>query len=80
MTSGDEFLTGKLAAEDADVAAYGFMKWLMMRNAKTYTALLNALRGGQEFDQAFAAIYRNSPAIVAQVWASSAPRTTKRKR
>jgi hypothetical protein len=80
MTRGDDFLTGKLPPEHADLAAYGFVKFLM-RSAAPYQSLLKALREGQEFEKAFAAAYKVAPAQAAEYWvASGAAARSKRKR
>ena len=79
MTKADDFLTGKLSPEEADVVSYSFVRFLM-KSAPTYNALLSAIRGGQPFDQAFVAIYKGSPAPAAEVWAANAARSTKRKK
>jgi len=48
----ETFVTRGLPQEDADIAAYGFMKELMASGGK-YTSLIVAMRGGEEFDRAF---------------------------
>jgi hypothetical protein len=75
----DDFLTGKLRPELADLAAYSFVKFLM-RNARSYNALLDALRAGQEFERAFSSNYNGSPAQVAERWVAGTDRSVKRKR
>jgi hypothetical protein len=79
MTKADDFQTGKLPPEHADLAAYSFVKFLA-RNAGMYNGLINALRNGQEFDKAFAASYRATPTQAAELWAAGAARSGKRKR
>lgn len=79
MSKADDFLTGKLAPEHADIAVYSYLRFLM-KNGSTYNALLNALRNGQDFDKAFSEIYKGSPAQVADLWVPSAAKMVKRKR
>ena len=50
------FLEHKLPTEDSDVAAYGFVKDLMASSNK-FSSLIVALRGGEEFETAFARIF-----------------------
>ena len=72
MSKGDDFLTGKLVPEDAAALNYGFVKFLMGRNnAAKYQQLLNALKGGAKFENAFQAIYKGTPNQVATAWATS---------
>jgi len=73
MQKPDDFLTGKLPAEDADIAAFSFVGALM-KDAKRYRALLDALRDGTEFPQAFATNYGASPQKAAEIWARTAGR------
>jgi hypothetical protein len=73
MQKPDDFLTGKLPAEDADIAAFSFVSGLM-KNAKGYNALLNELRDGKEFPQAFTAVYGAGPPKAAEVWARTVGR------
>lgn len=73
MTKADDFLTGKLTPLDASVLNYSFAKFLMGRsNSARYQQLLNALKGGAKFDQAFRAVYGGTPNQLAAAWASSA--------
>jgi hypothetical protein len=79
MTKADDFLTGKLPPEQADVVAYSFVKFLM-KNGGPFQMLLTQLRGGQAFDKAFVEVFKATPAQAADVWASSVARSTKRKK
>lgn len=63
----DDFLTGKLPAENADVLSYSFVKFLMS-DAGRFGRLLEALRDGTEFDEAFAAGYGGPPEQIATLW------------
>lgn len=77
MNSPDDFLTGKLPPEAADVASYSFVKFLKS-DGKRYDGLLQALRDGDDFTAAFPAIYGGSPAQLAQRWAAGAARRPRR--
>lgn len=70
---GDVAVNGSLPAEEADIAAYGFVKALAANGAK-FTSLLNALRAGTAFDQAFAQAYGAVPLQVAGTWVPKAPK------
>jgi hypothetical protein len=69
MQLPDDFLTGKLSPEDADVASYSYVSWLMS-DGRRYQSLLEALRGGADFAQAFASAYGGTPNQVAGRWAA----------
>jgi hypothetical protein len=79
MTKADDFLTGKLGPEQSDVVSYSFVKFLM-KNAGLYQSFLTAVRGGQTFDKAFVDVFKATPAQVAEVWATTIARSTKRKK
>ncbi len=65
----ETFVTRGLPQEDANIAAYGFMKDLMASGGK-YTSLLIAMRGGEEFDRAFPRVFSSLPTLAA-AWAKS---------
>jgi hypothetical protein len=67
MSRPDDFLTGKLAPEFADIAAYSFVGYLM-GESRRYSSLLKSLREGEAFDMAFSSAYGGTPAQVADVW------------
>jgi hypothetical protein len=67
MSAPDDFLTGKLPPEEADVAAYSFVKFLMSEPRK-YQLLLDNLRKGGEFNKAFLDIYGGTPAQATRIW------------
>lgn len=73
MTAPGDFLTGKLAPEDANICAYSFVKFLMKDSAK-YRSLLRALGQGEDFDKAFPQVYGAAPGQVTAAWARSASR------
>jgi mono/diheme cytochrome c family protein len=67
MSRPDDFLTGKLAPEFADIAAYSFVGYLM-GESRRYSSLLKSLREGEAFDAAFQSAYGGTPAQVADAW------------
>ncbi len=73
MSRPDDFLTGKLAPEYADIAAYSFVGYLM-GESRRYSSLLKALREGEAFDTAFTTAYGGTPPQVADVWYRRAAR------
>jgi hypothetical protein len=64
------FLARGLSEDETNVAAYSFVKELMASSGK-YTALIIALRGGEEFGPAFARVYGGSPQTLAIAWAKT---------
>lgn len=79
MTKPEDFITGKLPPEQADVVSFNFVRFLM-KNAGAYNNLLTALRGGQPFDKAFVEAFKATPSQAAEVWAVSASKLIKRKK
>ena len=77
MAAPDDFLTGKLPPEDADVCAFSFVKFLMANGSK-YQALLGALRKGTDFTTAFSSTYGGSPSQLATAWAQRPPKPSKK--
>lgn len=73
MRAADDFLTGKLSEEDAMLASYSFVRYLM-KDSRKFRKLLDQLAKGGEFDKEFAAVYGGPPAAVAQAWARTASR------
>ena len=61
------FLTGKLAAESADVCSYSFAKFLM--DNRRFTAMISTLRKGGDFPKVFADVFGGSPEQLAAAWA-----------
>ena len=78
MNAPDDFLQGKLGPDPADVAAYSFARFLM-KDARRYNRLLDALRDGQEFTTSFSQIYGGGPAQVATAWVRSEARRLPRR-
>jgi cytochrome c553 len=72
MPSPDAFLTGKLNPEQADIAAYSFVKFLMSDSRK-FQALLEQLRKGADFVPAFSQIYGGSPSQLCELWVRKPP-------
>ncbi|MBI1901950.1 MAG: hypothetical protein HYS13_12675 [Planctomycetia bacterium] len=74
MSAADDFLTGKIAADDAAVLNYSFCSFLMTNKA-AYRKLLVDAQKGAEFDKAILSAYR-SPDLktLAMAWAVSAAR------
>lgn len=68
MTAPNDFLEGKLSPEDADIASYSFVRWLM-NDSRRFDALLSGLKKGQEFTQTFSTAYGGSPAQLSANWA-----------
>ncbi len=73
MTAPDDFLTGKLAPEETDVAAYSFVKFLMA-DPRKFQILLDGLRKGGDFAQLFPQAYGGSPNQAAAVWVRKPPK------
>ena len=67
LQSADDFLTGKATAEDAEVLAYSYAKFLM-NDARRFQKLVTGLGAGEEFGQAFADSYGARPEQVAIAW------------
>jgi hypothetical protein len=67
MTGPDDFLTGKMSTEDAELIAYKFVDSLMS-DSRRFGQLLSALRKGNSFEQSFAAVYGGTPSQVATNW------------
>ncbi|MBT7919276.1 MAG: hypothetical protein HN617_17210, partial [Planctomycetaceae bacterium] len=67
MTKPDDFITGKLGGEDASLVAYSYVDFLMTKSQQ-FNALTKALQNGVKFDVAFAAIYRDTPNKIADIW------------
>ncbi|MCH8859162.1 MAG: hypothetical protein IID54_06220, partial [Proteobacteria bacterium] len=62
------FLSGGLPPEEADIVSYGFVK-AMKPSSRKYQKLLDSLREGKSFEQAFMEVYRRRPIDLARAWA-----------
>jgi mono/diheme cytochrome c family protein len=71
MSQPDDFMQGKLAPEAAAIASYSYLKFLMGR-ARQFDVLLDALRRGGKFDDAFAQAYRGTPIQGTAAWVAAA--------
>jgi hypothetical protein len=69
----EDFLTGQLPLEEADVCSFSFAKFLMS-DSRRYTALLDGLRKGGDFAQLFPQAYGGTPAQAAAVWIRKPPK------
>lgn len=72
MPSSDAFITGKMDADSGSIAAYSFVKFLMTDSRK-FGVLLDQLRKGGEFSQAFPQVYGGSPNQLCDVWIRKPP-------
>ncbi len=74
MASPDDFMTGKMGADDASIVSYGFCKFLM-ENRAAYKKVLTDVEKGMDFDAALSNSYR-APNVksLAAVWATAAAR------
>lgn len=69
LTTPEAFLKGDLPSEVGEVGYYGFVNYLMSN--KAYPKLMDALRKGVPFDQAFSATYGGSPDQAVAMWAKA---------
>ncbi|MEC7564840.1 MAG: c-type cytochrome domain-containing protein [Planctomycetota bacterium] len=67
MGKPDDFISGKLGGESGSLVAYSYLDFLM-KNPQRFNALTRALQNGTKFDDAFAAVYGDTPAKVAEIW------------
>jgi len=73
MRTPDDFLTGKLDPESADVASYSFVRFLM-KDSKKFNQLVKAIKNEQNFAQSFSTIYGGSPNQLTVTWGRRAGR------
>ncbi|TWT31686.1 c-type cytochrome domain-containing protein [Blastopirellula retiformator] len=73
MKKPDDFVQNKLAPDQNGAVSFAFMKTLMGRGQQ-FDALMQALRKGMPFDQAFAGVYGKPPSDVAKAWIASGGR------
>jgi hypothetical protein len=78
MTAPDDFLTGKLSDDEAAIASYSFVKFLMA-DARKYPILLDDLRKGGDFAQVFPAVYGGTPSQLTVAWVRKPPRASPRR-
>jgi mono/diheme cytochrome c family protein len=76
MAAPDDFLTGKLPPEEADICSFSFARFLM-GDARRFKILMDELRKGSDFAKAFPQAYGGSPSQVAAAWARNPPRGRK---
>jgi len=73
MSKPDDLMQNKLPPDAAAVVGYSFLDFLM-KNNKSYLAVLDGLRNGMSFDQAFASAYGATPAQASEIWVRTAAR------
>lgn len=67
MSKPDDFINNRLSPENNGVVSYAFAKAVMGRGG-AFDAMLNNLRKGTPFDQAFSAAFGASPEQLAGAW------------
>lgn len=72
MAAPDDFLTGKLPPEEADICSYSFAKFLMA-DTRRFKILMDGLKKGGEFAKTFESAY-GPPAQAAAAWARNPPK------
>lgn len=73
VKSADDFVKGKSSPEATAMVGFGFVDFLM-KNNKGFRALLDNLRSGKKFDEAFAMTYNATPTQAFELWARTAAR------
>jgi hypothetical protein len=73
LSQPDDFQTGKLSPAQASIAAFSFVE-LLTTDRTRFHKLLNAVRDGDAFDDAFRSAYGGTAADVAQIWVQRARR------
>ena len=73
MTAPDDFLTGKLPPEPADIASYSFVEFLM-KDSKKFNQLVAAIKREENFAEAFSNLYGGSPNQLTVTWVRRAGR------
>lgn len=68
----DDFLSGKMPPESADICAASFAKYLM--GERQFVNLMDALRKGADFKKAFGDTMGGTPEKVAAVWIRNPPK------
>jgi hypothetical protein len=67
LSQPDDFLTGKLAQQQAEAAAFSYVQ-LLASDAARFRRLLKAVQDGGEFETAFRNAYGGTPSDVAKIW------------
>lgn len=67
LAAPDGFMSSKFDPEAGGIAAYSYCGYLMA-DSKNFASLLNGLRKGGKFDEAFAAAYDSTPSKKAEQW------------
>jgi hypothetical protein len=67
LAAPDAFMNPKFDPEAGGIAAYSYARYLMTDN-KRFGNLMDGLRKGGKFDEAFTAAYGGSPAQKAEQW------------
>ncbi len=78
MSKPDDFLTGKPGPEQADIASYRFISFLMTRDARRFQAVVRAVHEGTPFAEAFLRGYGGTPAQLTAVWVQAEARGRRR--
>lgn len=78
MSAPDDFLSGKMPPEEADIASYSFVKYLMA-DPRKYNLLLEKLRGGGEFAASFREVWNSAPEQLTGAWIRKPPKAGPRK-
>jgi len=73
MSKPDDFVTGKLSPNQASVVSYAFLKAIMGRG-NSFDAMMNSLRSGTNFEEAFQSAFNMNPSQLAAAWAASGRR------
>ena len=79
MSRADDFLKGRLSAEDAEVASYSYVRFLR-RDLRRFNRLLGGVENGGTFEREFANAYGADPSAVAQAWARYVVAQARRRR
>lgn len=70
MNKPDDFLMNRLSPNQASIASYAFLKAIMGRG-NSFDAMMNSLRKGTSFDEAFQSSFNMTPSQLAAAWAAS---------
>jgi hypothetical protein len=67
LAAPDAFFSTKFDPEAGGIASFSYCRYLML-DSKRFGNLLDGLRGGGKFDEAFAAAYGGTPSQKAEQW------------